>query len=97
MEVTQRTPWFPRPGRAAGSSTGLAVVAALLGWLVTSSLAANLPDDFEEEVVVAGFNSPVSFRFLPDGRVLVAEQNTRRVRLALERVCHQGATLAGKA
>jgi len=45
--------------------------------------AISLPDGFHDETIVAGLDAPTSFAFLPDGRVLVTEQNTARVRLVV--------------
>ena len=47
--------------------------------------AIDLPADFQEQVVRTGFNLPISFRFLPDGRILVAQQkNTPVVRMLID-------------
>ena len=44
----------------------------LLG--LTPFTHAQLPDGFEQDAIVEGLIRPTSFAFLPDGRVLVAEQ-----------------------
>jgi glucose/arabinose dehydrogenase len=40
-----------------------------------------LPDRFQDEAVVTQLNHPVGMAFLPDGRLLVAEQRTARLRM----------------
>jgi len=45
--------------------------------------AATVPDDFSDSLVVSGFNQPVGFAFLPDGRALVIEQRTAEIRLVV--------------
>src|SRR5262245_23404987 len=42
---------------------------------------APLPSGFVDEVVQAELPQPSSFAFLPDGRILVVEQETKRIRL----------------
>ncbi len=56
-------------------------VGALVIGARPSRAAISLPDGFRDEIVVGGLDAPTSFAFLPDGRVLVTEQNTGRVRL----------------
>jgi glucose/arabinose dehydrogenase len=43
---------------------------------------AALPTDFADQLVVSGLSQPAGFAFLPDGRLLIIEQKTARVRLA---------------
>ncbi len=45
--------------------------------------AVALPDSFVNEIVVGGLDQPTSFAFLPDGRVLLTEQHTGKVRLVV--------------
>ncbi len=40
-----------------------------------------LPDGYEIETVTEGLTTPVGLAFLPDGRILVGEQQTGRIRL----------------
>ena len=66
----------------------LPALAALAAGLIATGprgagAAVALPDDFVDQPVVGGLDAPTSFAFLPDGRVLVAEQNTGRVRLVV--------------
>jgi len=42
---------------------------------------ASLPSGFQDELVADGLDAPVGMAFLPDGRLIVVEQNTTRVRL----------------
>lgn len=44
---------------------------------------AALPTDFADQLAVSGLNEPVAFAFLPDGRMLIVEQATHLVRLAV--------------
>ena len=46
-----------------------------------SSPAQVVPTHFADELVVGGLDVPVAMEFLPDGRLLVAEQLSARVRL----------------
>ncbi|ONH23781.1 hypothetical protein BL253_32075 [Pseudofrankia asymbiotica] len=56
-------------------TTVLAVVFATLVALVTTRGAhAAPPPEFERTLVADGLNEPTSFRFLPDGRIFVAEK-----------------------
>jgi glucose/arabinose dehydrogenase len=43
--------------------------------------AATLPDGFEDQQIVGSLSQPSSFAFLPDGRIILVEQNTREVHL----------------
>src|SRR5580765_4058809 len=42
-----------------------------------------LPDRFQDEAVVTQLNHPVGMAFLPDGRLLVAEQRTAKLRMVV--------------
>jgi glucose/arabinose dehydrogenase len=57
------------------------VVAAMLA--AVPARAALLPSGFSDERVVDGLNQPVGFTFLPDGRLLVIERATSRVRMVV--------------
>lgn len=57
--------------------------------LATSAAAQNVPTGFIDELVVSGFDVPVAIEFLPDGRLLVAEQLSGEVRLV------RGGAIAG--
>lgn len=46
----------------------------LLLCLPTAGQSATVPDGFADELVASGFDRPMSLRFLPDGRMLVAER-----------------------
>jgi cysteine-rich repeat protein len=63
----------------------LAGVAALVAGAAPAARAA-LPTGFADDVVATGLSQPASFAFLPDGRVLVVEQVTRRIRLVVNGV-----------
>jgi glucose/arabinose dehydrogenase len=53
-------------------------------WTPCARSAVVLPQDFIDETVVNGLDRPTSLAFLPDGRVLVTEQKTARVRLVVQ-------------
>ncbi|RRR97394.1 PQQ-dependent sugar dehydrogenase [Glycomyces terrestris] len=62
------------PGRRLGRlAVGAVVGAALL--TAPGAAEAAPPDEFEKLLVVGGLEEPTSFRFTPDGDVLVAEKN----------------------
>jgi glucose/arabinose dehydrogenase len=42
-----------------------------------------LPSDFVNEVLVTGMDQPTSLAFLPDGRVLITEQHTGKIRMVV--------------
>ena len=80
-------------GREFGSSHGLhcaprrgarwsAVLLVLLG--TAPARAQRVPDSFTVETLAPGLSAPVAFDFLPDGRVLFAEQLSASVRLFKE-------------
>ena len=46
-----------------------------------AAAAVQVPDGFEDQVLASSLDAPTSLAFLPDGRLLVTEQNTGRVRL----------------
>ncbi len=58
---------------------GGAAVAACPG--SSAEAAPALPTGFADQLVVDGLSQPTSLAFLPDGRVLIAEQRTGAVRL----------------
>jgi glucose/arabinose dehydrogenase len=45
------------------------------------SAFATMPTGFVDEILYTGLSQPTSFDFLPDGRILILEQKTFRVRL----------------
>lgn len=62
-------------------AVALAALAAIVG--VRPAGAVVLPPGFADHVVATGLDLPTSFAFLPDGRVLVAEQKTGTIRLVV--------------
>src|SRR5262249_53484159 len=64
----------------------LAVGILLTVLLSVSRVAAApvLPTGFYDEVVAAGLDLPTAMAWLPDGRILVVEQKTTRVRLVVK-------------
>jgi glucose/arabinose dehydrogenase len=57
------------------------VALLLISCFPASSPAQVVPTRFRDELVVGGLDVPVAMEFLPDGRLLVAEQLSARVRL----------------
>jgi len=67
-----------------GRSAGMIAMCALAIVFLAATLpaaAATVPTDFEDTLVTGGFNQPVGFAFLPDGRILVCEQVSGNIRL----------------
>ncbi len=60
---------------------GLALAAGIAVGGRGARAQGSLPTDFEDGGVVSGLEFPTGFTFLPDGRVLVVEQKTARIRL----------------
>jgi len=66
------------------AATPISVLAAVfaLGNLGSAPRAfATMPTGFVDEIVNTGLSQPASFDYLPDGRILIVEQKTFRVRL----------------
>lgn len=70
------------PVRSLAAAIPLAAAVALAPAPARAAIA--VPDSFVSETVVSGLDQPTSFAFLPDGRVLVTEQHTGRVRLVVD-------------
>lgn len=63
------------PGTTGPGSDGGALIERWPARVIGDASAENdLPPGFSDEVVVHGLNRPTAVRFLPDGRLLVAEQ-----------------------
>lgn len=61
-----------------------ALVIALMSLCVVAAAGAQtVPTGFADQAVVTGLDVPVAMEFLPDGRLLVAEQLSARVRLVV--------------
>jgi glucose/arabinose dehydrogenase len=52
-----------------------AITVVWLGLGLSGAAAARLPDGFDAYAIVSGLRRPTSMAFLPDGRLLVAEQD----------------------
>lgn len=72
-------------------AAGLVVLLASLG--LSREATSALPTDFEDHLVVYGLTFPSGFAFLPDGRILIIEQRTGRVRLAVGSVADTTLTI----
>src|SRR5262245_61074936 len=62
------------------------LAAALAGLLLTApraDAAVLVPGGFVDDTLLSGLDEPTSMAFLPDGRMLVTEQRTGRVRLVV--------------
>jgi glucose/arabinose dehydrogenase len=46
-----------------------------------ASTPAAVPEHFVDDVLIPGLDRPIDFAFLPDGRVLIAEQRSGKVRI----------------
>ncbi len=60
-----------------------AAAAAAAVATATARAAVQVPADFVNETVVGNLDEPNSFAFLPDGRVLLTEQRTGKVRMVV--------------
>ncbi len=65
----------PRSSRRLGPGVLAAAATALILGLATPSGAQVYPPGFNDALVVSGLNVPTTFAFLPDGRILIAEQS----------------------
>ena len=61
-------------------NTNAIFFVALLG-ILGSAIAQTLPDGFTNQTLATGFDQPVGMAFLPDGRVILVEQRTARVKV----------------
>jgi glucose/arabinose dehydrogenase len=58
-------------------------LAIVLLFAASSARAATLPTNFSDQLVASGLTAPTSLAFLPDGRALVTEQGTGRIRMVV--------------
>jgi glucose/arabinose dehydrogenase/PKD repeat protein len=57
------------------SSRGLSItVTAVVAAIAAPAGAQTLPDKFQETIIFSGLSGPTAVRFMPDGRVLIAEK-----------------------
>jgi glucose/arabinose dehydrogenase len=63
-----------------------AVAMGIFFGISAASAQPSLPTNYVDELVVSGLSEPISMAFLPDGRVLVTERATHRVRLVVNGV-----------
>jgi glucose/arabinose dehydrogenase len=72
------------PHRLVWAATlALAALAALALGPRPAAAAWNVPPSYSDQLVAGGFTFPVGFAFLPDGRMLVVEKDSARVRLVI--------------
>ena len=66
----------------AATVVGILVFVFMAGslWFGTRAFGA-MPTGFADEIVYTGLSQPASFDYLPDGRILIVEQKTFRVRV----------------
>ncbi len=77
-------PRAPRAARRPMRRRVLAwLAAAALGAPVAANAAVQVPANFVNDVMVGGLDEPNSLAFLPDGRVLLTEQRTGKVRMVV--------------
>ena len=68
--------------RSMSPVAGLVLEACLaLGGPHAASAQAAVPTGFQDQLVVGGLSLPTGIAFLPDGRLLIVEQSTARIRL----------------
>ena len=72
------------PPRTPRRMLQLAFAAATLSLAQPSQAQFTLPDHFFSDTVCTGLNMPTGMALLPDGRLLVTEKVTARVRLVLK-------------
>ena len=71
--------------------SAIVVIASAAAGAVHPASAASVPTGFVEELVASGLAAPTSFAFLPDGRLVVTEQNTGAIRLVVGSTLVSGA------
>jgi glucose/arabinose dehydrogenase len=73
----------PLASNAVSGFRGLALAGFLIGGPLAMNAAAvvSVPTDFTNDLIVGGLSQPISFAFLPDGRILFTEQKTGRIRM----------------
>lgn len=72
------------PSRILASSTIACALGVCLA--VSAHAVVRLPSAFRDEIRIARIDRPTSLAFLPDGRLLVSEQFTGNIRIAVEGV-----------
>ncbi len=69
------------PARTAAAPDD--TLAATLTLSPHPATAVMIPDGFVDELVAGELDAPVNFDFMPDGRILVVEQQTARIRVVV--------------
>ena len=76
-----RTPTSHAPFGFAAMAIVSAVLATALLTAAPVQAQHQLPTNFQDQSLISGLDAPVSFAFLPDGRVLLNELKTGKVRM----------------
>lgn len=76
---------LPRP-----TLLSTALIALSLAAVPVRPAAAALPTGFADQLVIGGLSQPSGIAFLPDGRILVVEQKTARIRVLANGVLSAG-------
>jgi glucose/arabinose dehydrogenase len=76
MRAISACTWALRPARLAALAATLALSSARV-----ASAQATLPTGFTDQLVIGGLSNPTGMAFLPDGRLLLVEQFSGRIRL----------------
>ena len=70
-------------GRKHGALIGAVVACAVLATAAPARAQLTLPTDFADDLIVGSLSQPVGMAFLPDGRLLLVERTTARIRLVV--------------
>jgi uncharacterized repeat protein (TIGR02543 family) len=79
------TSWI---GDASGTTNPLSITMdgnkSIVATFKSNDSPFELPDGFTHQLVISGLDEPVGIAFLPDGRLLVVERASARIRLVVE-------------
>jgi glucose/arabinose dehydrogenase len=67
----------------SASTLAIVALAALAALPLPASAQYAVPTGFVDELVIGGLSQPVGMAFLPDGRLLVVEQKSAKIRLVV--------------
>jgi glucose/arabinose dehydrogenase len=74
---------LPHPCRRLVSRLSILTILGLVWMAFDARAQFQLPTGFADELVVGGLDQPINFTFLPDGRVLLVERETAKVRMVV--------------